>query len=46
LKAAGWTEAQIFDGYPHLTAEDLQAVFAFAQSLIEKERLLPLTRVV
>jgi uncharacterized protein (DUF433 family) len=45
LKAAGWTEAQILDSYPRLTAEDLQAVFAFAQSLIEEERFLPLTRV-
>lgn len=45
LKAAGWTEAQILDSYPHLTAEDLQAVFAFAQSLIEEERFLPLPRV-
>ena len=45
LKAAGWTEAQILDSYPHLTAEDLQAVFAFVQSLIEEERFLPLPRV-
>lgn len=45
LKAAGWSEAQILDSYPHLTAEDLQAVFAFAKSLIEEERFLPLTRV-
>lgn len=45
LKAAGWTEAQILDSYPHLTVEDLQAVFAFAQSLIEEERFLPLPRV-
>jgi uncharacterized protein (DUF433 family) len=45
LKAAGWTEAQILDSYPHLTAEDLQAVFAFAQSLIEEEHFLPLPRV-
>lgn len=45
LKAAGWTETQILDSYPHLTAEDLQAVFAFAQSLVEEERFLPLTHV-
>lgn len=45
LKAAGWSEAQILDSYPHLAAEDLQAVFAFAQSLIEEETYLPLPRV-
>lgn len=37
LKAAGWTEAQILENYPHITADDLRAVFAFAQSLIEED---------
>lgn len=45
LKAAGWPETQILDEYPHLDAEDLRAVFAFAQSMIEEETYLPLTRV-
>ncbi|MCD6705337.1 MAG: DUF433 domain-containing protein [Thiobacillus sp.] len=45
LKAAGWPEIQILDEYPHLSAEDLRAVFAFAQSMIEEETYLPLTRV-
>jgi uncharacterized protein (DUF433 family) len=45
LKAAGWPETQILDEYPHLGAEDLRAVFAFAQSMIEEETYLPLTRV-
>lgn len=45
LKAAGWPETQILDEYPHLSAEDLRAVFAFAQSMIEEETYLPLTRV-
>lgn len=45
LKAAGWPETQILDEYPHLVAEDLRAVFAFAQSMIEEETYLPLTRV-
>ena len=44
LKAAGWPETQILDEYPHLSAEDLRAVFAFAQSMIEEETYLPLTR--
>ena len=37
LKAAGWSEAQILDGYPHITEEDLKAVFAFAQALLEED---------
>lgn len=45
LKAAGWTDAQILDSYPHLKAKDLRAVFALAQSLIEETRFLPLPRV-
>jgi uncharacterized protein (DUF433 family) len=45
LKAAGWSEAQILDSYPHLGEEDLRAVFAFAQALIEEENYLPLPRV-
>lgn len=45
LKAVGWSEATILDSYPHLKAEDLQAVFAFAQALIEEETYLPFPRV-
>ena len=30
LFAAGWTEEQVLENYPHLTREDLRAVFAFA----------------
>lgn len=41
LKAAGWSEEQTLANYPHLTQEDLQAVFAFAQVLIEEEAFLP-----
>lgn len=28
LLASGWDEAQILESYPHLTPEDLRAVFA------------------
>jgi uncharacterized protein (DUF433 family) len=42
LKAAGWTDAQILDGYPHLRADDLLAVFAFAQAMIEADTHPPL----
>ncbi len=44
LKAAGWNEEQILENYPHLTRDDLQAVFAYAQSILADESFLPLTR--
>ncbi len=42
LKAAGWSEAQILENYPHITDDDLRAVFAFVQVLIEEEKYLVL----
>jgi uncharacterized protein (DUF433 family) len=30
LLAQGWTEQMIFENYPHLTHEQLQAVFSYA----------------
>lgn len=42
LKAAGWSEKQILDNYPHLTRDDLKAVFAYAQSILENESALPI----
>lgn len=45
LKAAGWSEAQILEGYPHLCDDDLRAVFAFAQALLEEEKYRPLPHV-
>jgi uncharacterized protein (DUF433 family) len=44
LKAAGWSEDQILDDYPQLTRDDLQAVFAYAQSILEDESFVPLAR--
>jgi uncharacterized protein (DUF433 family) len=42
LKAAGWSEEQILENYPHLTRDYLQAVFAYAHSIFEDESFLPL----
>ncbi len=39
LFAAGWTEEQVLENYPTLTAEALQAVFAFATECIREEAL-------
>lgn len=44
LKAAGWGEEQILENYPNLTREDLQAAFAYAQSILEDESFVPRAR--
>jgi uncharacterized protein (DUF433 family) len=41
LKAAGWTEQQILENYPHITADDLKAVFEYALAIIEEDEFLP-----
>ena len=45
LFAVGWTEQQVLENYPSLTAESLRAVFAFAAECMREESLyiLPLT---
>ena len=45
LKAAGWTESQILENYPHLTLDDLRAAFAYAQSLLQDESFVPVARI-
>jgi uncharacterized protein (DUF433 family) len=42
LLAAGWTKQQLFESYPHLTPEALQAVFAFLADYITEEALYTL----
>ena len=37
LFAEGWTEQQILESYPTLTAISLQAVFAFAADCLKEE---------
>ncbi len=37
LMASGWSEAQILESYPHLQAEDLQAVFSFVRDCLKDE---------
>jgi uncharacterized protein (DUF433 family) len=40
LLASGWSEAQILESYPHLTQEDLQAVFAFVRDCLKDETFI------
>ncbi len=43
LFAAGWTQQQVLENYPALTAESLRAVFAFAAEWMSEEALYILT---
>ena len=40
LLESGWSEAQILENYPHLTAADLQAVFAFVRECLKDEAFI------
>lgn len=42
LLAAGWTQEQILDNYPHLHQEDIQACLAYAAELLHTEHVVPL----
>lgn len=42
--ANGWTEADILESYPHITREDLQAVFAYAYDLQDNARYLAIPK--
>ena len=37
LFSTGWTEKQIVDSYPSLSAEDLRAVFVYLKECIQQE---------
>ena len=45
LLANGWTQEQIIENYPGLMPEDIRACLAYAKSVIEDERVLPLSDV-
>lgn len=40
LLGTGWTQEQVLESYPHLTATDLQAVFTFAAEAAADTRLM------
>jgi len=40
LLASGWSEVQILDSYPHLSQQDLQAVFAFVRDCMRDETFI------
>jgi uncharacterized protein (DUF433 family) len=43
LMAKGWTQEQVLDSYPNLTAEDIRACLAYASEVLHSERVYPLT---
>ena len=40
LLAQGWTEQQIFENYPQVTPDSLQAMFAFVQECLADEEFI------
>ena len=40
LFASGWTNERILAEYPHLKAEDIQAVFAFVRDCLKDEEFV------
>jgi uncharacterized protein (DUF433 family) len=41
LLAKGWTQEQILESYPNLTAEDIRACLAYASEVLQAERVYP-----
>jgi len=42
LMAKGWTQEQILENYPTLTAEDIRACLAYASEVLQSERVYPI----
>lgn len=43
LLANGWTQEQIVENYPGVTAADVRACLAYASEVLHSERVYPLT---
>lgn len=43
LFSLGWTESQILDAYPSISAESLRAVFAYLKECIQQELYFPIS---
>jgi uncharacterized protein (DUF433 family) len=41
LLAEGWSPEQVLENYPHLTADGLRAVFAYASEILHDESFYP-----
>ena len=43
LLSQGWTQEQILESYPNITADDIRACLAYAREVLHAERVYPLT---
>jgi uncharacterized protein (DUF433 family) len=43
LLAAGWTEQQILESYPTVSADSLRAVFAYLKACMQQELYFPIS---
>ena len=43
LFSSGWTEKQLLDSYPSVSAESLRAVFAYLKDCIQQELYFPIS---
>ena len=43
LFSKGWTDSQIFESYPSVSAEALKAVFAYLKDCMEQELYFPIS---
>ncbi len=43
LFATGWTEKQVLESYPSISAESLRAVFAYLKECIQQELYFPIS---
>ncbi len=41
LLAAGWTQQEILDNYPHISQEDIRACLAYAAEVLHSEHIVP-----
>lgn len=44
VMSKGWNEQMILESYPHLTREQLQAVFAYLKDCMQQELLFSLSK--
>lgn len=42
LLAQGWSEAEILESYPKLSAEDIHACLKYATAVMQSERVYPI----
>ena len=46
LFSIGWSKKMILDSYPHLTEDNLKALFAYLKECIENELYFPISKTV